>query len=174
MWMLGNVGPTTAFNTMFPTALGGLRGILKNLFGADCLTGATITSKPIEKAQGFYGLIRDKLFDTANGGTAPTWANADCSAVVGDLPIAKWDKFNRKNYYSQVVTTVASDNFAVRHFQGNAGQCFNVHIETPFSIFGKDSYARCVAIKMKSLYEKPPALEAATNFVAETNFTFQF
>lgn len=177
MWMLGNVGPTTAFDTMFPSTLGGLRGILKNLFQADCLSTVVTTGLPIEKTQGFYGTLLNGLYDTANGGTAPTWANADCLAVAaadGTVPIAKWDRFNRKNYYSPVVTTVASDGFAVRNFQGDAGQCFNVHIETPFTIFSKDSYARCVAIKMKSLYGEAPVKEAATNFVAETGFTFQF
>jgi len=174
MWMLGDIESEPKLTEMFPTSYGGFRGILKTAFGADC--HSTVTPLPanskIEHATKTY----DKLVTEFSAGV---WSstNKDCSAVAGaaaaaSIPIIP--KFNRKNYYSPVLTTVEPVTFQVRNFQGEPGQCFNVHIETPFSIFEQDSYARCVALKMKSVYSGTPANLAAHDFTGDNGFSYQF
>lgn len=174
MWMLGDIEPDTGLSTMFPTSLAGLRGVLKTAFGAECFTGVNPTANSkMERTMDTYAKLATEL--SANA----AWANVnnDCAAVTATTAataIPRAPKFNRKNYFSPVLTTVEPMTFQVRNFQGEPGQCFNVHIETPFSIFEQDSYARCVALKMKSTYQTAPANQAAFDFTAEQGFTFQF
>jgi hypothetical protein len=173
MWMLGDIEPDNGLTVMFPTSYGGFRGILKTAFGADCHSTVTPTANSkIDHAIKTY----NKLVTEFSAG-AWSSANKDCAAVAGAAPadsVPRIPKFNRKNYYSPVLTTVEPVTFQVRNFQGEPGQCFNVHIETPFSIFEQDSYARCVALKMKSVYSGTPAKLAAYDFTGETGFYYQF
>lgn len=88
--MLGNIGPENVLSVMFPTNYGGLRGILKNLYGADCHSTVSVTGKPIDNALKIYAEIV-KIY-----ASAPPWTNVniDCSAVAGATAaaqIGRWD-----------------------------------------------------------------------------------
>ena len=156
--MLGNFGDflvssfsndVTAFLAMFPTSQNGFRGIMKVLLGGNCHldagrtdNGAVVLAKTAAhtKLDAIFTAIvgKWKLVDT-DLVEAPYNENKDCSAVgmtSSIVNIPNIPKFNRKNYYAPTVTTVEpAPFFTVRQFQGTPGQCFNVHIETPYSIF---------------------------------------
>ena len=152
--MLGTSGDfsngATDFLAMFPTSQNGFRGIMKVLLGGNChndagkLDGNNVvvlakTAAHTKLDAIFTALVANwKIKDTALVET-PYNANKDCSAVgmtSSIVNIPNIPKFNRKNYYAPTVTTVEpAPFFTVRQFQGTPGQCFNVHIETPYSIF---------------------------------------
>jgi hypothetical protein len=190
--MLGNfgdfLGGATDFTSMFPTKQNGFRGIMKVLLGGNCHldagrtdNGAVVLAKtdPHTKLDAIFTAIVVKWKNVdADLVEGPYNENKDCIAVgmtSSIVNIPNIPKFNRKNYYAPTVTTVEpAPFFTVRQFQGTPGQCFNVHIETPYSIFSQDAYAKCVAIKMLSTYGMVPATGAAFDFTKYPNFKYYF
>lgn len=184
--MLGTSGDfsngATDFIAMFPTSQNGFRGIMKVLLGDNCHSTAggalTKTDSHIKLGVIFDALVAQWKSKDATLDEATFNANKDCSAVgmtASTANIPNIPKFNRKNYYAPTVTTVEpAPFFTVRQFQGTPGQCFNVHIETPYSIFSQDAYAKCVAIKMLSTYGMVPATGAAFDFTKYPDFKYYF
>jgi len=55
-------------------------------------------------------------------------------------------------------------------FFGDKGQCFNVHIETPWSIYHQDGYADCVA--HKNIVLSGSNVADNFDFMAQTGFKY--
>ncbi len=166
-------------DTMFPTNKSGFRGVAKLLWGDKCQSAVAVNTYVADHTNQikiFDGLVAKlKLIDT-NLAEAHLTDRKDCTSVGGVATdkIPSLRNFNLKNYYAPSVWTVeASPSFKVRKFAGDSGQCFNVFIETPFSIHRQDSYARCVALK-KTVDPKAIKEGAGHLFQVQTDFLYQF
>lgn len=167
---------TSPMNTMFPTDKSGFRGVAKLLWGDKCqkdVLAANFVADHTAQVKVFDGLITNlKALDPTC--EAHLIARKDCLTVEGVATdkIPSLRNFNLKNYYAPSVWTVeASPSFKVRKFAGDSGQCFNVFIETPFSIHRQDSYARCVALK-KTVDPEAIKEGAGHLFQVQTDFLY--
>lgn len=165
-------------NTMFPDAKDGFRGVAKLLWGDKCqsaVQAADFTTDHQNQIKIFNAIVAKlKTLDATS--EAHLIARKDCSTVGGTATdkIPALRNFNLKNYYAPSVWTVEpSPSFKVRKFAGDSGQCFNVYIETPFSIHRQDSYARCVALK-KTVNAEAIKQGAGYLFQVQADFQYQF
>lgn len=166
-------------NTMFPTDKSGFRGVAKLLWGDKCqkdVAANTYVADHTNQVKIFDGLVTKLKANDAALVEAHLNDRKDCSTVGGVATdkIPSLRNFNLKNYYAPSVWTVEADpSFKVRKFAGDSGQCFNVFIETPFSIHRQDSYARCVALK-KTVNAEAIKQGAGYLFQVQQDFLYQF